>query len=155
MATNNANNGPNVSFSACLETQDLDVTGAYPSYRLGQGNPLTITQNTYNCFNTNGTFTAPISGVYYFQAQITLQNFTSSMTGSRIQLSGSAPFSIFSEICNPYATGTNIYSFFISHMFNVNAGHTVTAWCTVVGGTQTVDTYVNNMACNFSGYRVF
>ena len=52
------------AFLAYLATTDSNVTGNGGTYTLGSGNALTEVTDQGSNFNTNGTFTAPVTGVY-------------------------------------------------------------------------------------------
>lgn len=56
------------AFHAYLGTQDSNVTGDNTQFILGTGNALTELYDQNSDFNTNGTFTAPVSGKYAFGA---------------------------------------------------------------------------------------
>lgn len=51
-------------FMAYLGTTDSNVTGDSTIYTLGSGNALTEIIDNGGDFNTNGTFTAPVTGSY-------------------------------------------------------------------------------------------
>ncbi len=53
-----------------LGDDDLNVTGNGTLYQLGSGNALTERFDSNGDFNTNGTFTAPVTGRYYLTASV-------------------------------------------------------------------------------------
>lgn len=63
------------AFFAYLAATVTDKTGSGASYTLGT-DALTEVYDRGNNFNTNGTFTAPVTGVYDLRAQITLTGLT-------------------------------------------------------------------------------
>jgi hypothetical protein len=63
------------SFLAYLATTATDKTGNAGSYTLGT-DALTEVFDRGNNFNTNGTFTAPVTGLYDLKAQITITGTT-------------------------------------------------------------------------------
>jgi hypothetical protein len=75
------------AFLAYLGTNDNNVTGAGAIYTMGSsGNALTEVFDQNADFNTNGTFTAPVTGRYYLNAAIRLGNATSAMTNGIIKI---------------------------------------------------------------------
>ena len=68
------------AFLAYLGTTDSNVTGNGATYTLGGGNALTEVFDQNSDFNTNGTFTAPVTGRYMFAAEIEFDDITSAMT---------------------------------------------------------------------------
>jgi len=68
------------AFLAYLGTGDSNVTGDGTYFTIGSGNAMTEIFDQNSDFNTNGTFTAPITGQYLFCAQVELDDITSSHT---------------------------------------------------------------------------
>lgn len=64
------------AFSAYLGTTDTNATGDGTNFRIGSGNALTEIFDQNSDFNTNGTFTAPLTGRYYFDGRIYLNGGT-------------------------------------------------------------------------------
>ena len=60
------------AFLAYLGTTDADVTGNGTIFQIGSGNALTEVYDQNSDFNTNGTFTAPVTGRYHFTAGVTI-----------------------------------------------------------------------------------
>lgn len=65
----------NPAFLAYLAATQADKTGNGASYTLGT-NALTEVYDRGTNFNTNGTFTAPVTGIYDLRSQITLTGCT-------------------------------------------------------------------------------
>lgn len=70
IATTQINLPRQCAFLAYLGSDDLNVTGNGAFYTLGAVTALTEVYDQSNNFNTNGTFTAPKSGRYHFDAAI-------------------------------------------------------------------------------------
>jgi len=60
------------AFAAYLGTTDTNVTGDSTNFRIGSGNALTEIFDQNSDFNTNGTFTAPLTGRYFLAGTIYL-----------------------------------------------------------------------------------
>jgi len=54
------------SFSGKISSPDINVTGDATVFTIGSGNAFTEIFDQGNNFNTNGTFTAPVTGRYQF-----------------------------------------------------------------------------------------
>ena len=67
-------------FLAYLGTTDSNVTGDATLFRLGSGNALTESFDLGGNFATNGYFTAPTAGRYFFGAAILLDGVLSTHT---------------------------------------------------------------------------
>lgn len=87
-ASNNMVNTAQPAFLAYLGSNDLNVTGDSTTYQLGTNVALTEVYDQGNNFNTNGTFTAPVTGKYYIFCQMLLGQGTS-ITAGRIIISTS------------------------------------------------------------------
>jgi len=70
----------NVRFLAYLGSSDNNVTGAGTAYTLGTNVAFTEVYDIGSDFNTNGTFTAPVTGKYQINYSVLYQNMTASAT---------------------------------------------------------------------------
>ena len=144
------------AFLAYLNTQDDNKTGAGTAYTLGSGNALTEVFDQNSDFNTNGTFTAPVTGKYYFSSTVRVGQLTSAMTTGAISLVTTARTYTGSYV-NPYAAayGATDYSFSISVFADMTAGDTATVSVVVSNGAgDTADIYAGGIWTYFSGYLV-
>ena len=82
-ASNRATNTSQPSFYAQLNSADNNVTGNGAIYRFGTNVALTVIFDQGSNMNTNGFFTAPVTGIYIFCAKLQLVGTT---TASQIQL---------------------------------------------------------------------
>ncbi len=75
-SSNRYTNTSQPAFFAYLAISDTNATGAGTTYTLGGTTALTKSLDQGSNFNTNGTFTAPVTGVYLFTGSIMLGNIT-------------------------------------------------------------------------------
>lgn len=68
------------AFLAYLPSQDTNVTGDGTIFHLGSGTALTEVFDQNSDFNTNGTFTAPVTGKYLFDSSLVMSNIGSGHT---------------------------------------------------------------------------
>ena len=146
------------AFLAYLATDDSNVTGAGTTYVLGSGNALTEVFDQNSDFNTNGIFTAPVTGRYFFSATINVYNLTNAMTSGYIELVTTSRTYLSSYI-NPYAasySSGNYYSFSITAFADMAAGEDARVRVTVSSGAgDTADILGAAFpATYFSGYLV-
>lgn len=77
------------AFLAYQASQAANVTGSGANYFLGTSVALTEVFDQNSDFNTNGTFTAPITGRYALYVWITLSDITSSANDMNLQFNTS------------------------------------------------------------------
>ena len=137
-------------FLAYLGTGDNNVTGNGAVYRLGSGNALTKVFDIGNNLNTNGTFTAPITGKYYFSADVFFVGGTSEAYGDCQFLASSRNLD-----CWTVGTGTTLYAVKGSCLMDMVAGDTLVVNC-IVGGNvgDTCDSQGSSGNTWMSGYLV-
>lgn len=73
-------------FVATLNSDDDDVTGNGTNYKIGTTVAWTQITDQNADFNTNGTFTAPVTGNYLFAIGVRLHDLTAASTLMEIQL---------------------------------------------------------------------
>jgi hypothetical protein len=74
------------SFAAYLGAAVLNVTGNGAVWTLGTTTALTEIFDQNADFNTNGTFTAPVTGRYWLRAFVTVSEITVLMTAGSINI---------------------------------------------------------------------
>jgi hypothetical protein len=112
------------AFLAFLPSQDSNVTGNNTSWRLGSTTALTEVFDQNSDFNTNGTFTAPVTGKYVFHAHYFVQGLTiandfqaqiatSNRNYQLLQDRGAGNFSFgqnISNLCDMDAADTSVFN---------------------------------------------
>lgn len=132
------------SFSAYLASDDLNVTGNGASYTLGTNVALTEIFDQNSDFNTNGTFTAPVTGKYEFVIYLRFASITAAMTFSQNTLITSNRSYLF-QGSNIAAERTVAVS---ADRFQINA----TAYADMdAGDTATVSVQISGGAGNTAG----
>ena len=140
------------AFLAYLGTIDTNATGNGTTYTLGSsGTALTEVYDQNSDFNTNGTFTAPVTGRYYLQFAVRT-NASTSATSIDLQIVTSNRTYRLNE--NTSSLGSHARN--LSVIADMDASHTATFTISLNGigadtagivGSATLDTYV-------SGYLV-
>lgn len=134
------------AFLAFLGSADSNVTGAGTEYRLGQGNVLTEVFDQNGDFNTNGTFTAPITGRYYLQYTQSFGGITSAMTQGLYRIvTSNRVYNI--NLVNTFGAGTagNNYTMNGSVFCDMDAADTATFTTTISNGAgDTADVLVTS-----------
>lgn len=142
------------AFLAYLATQDTDVTGDGTTYTLGGGNALTEVFDQNSDFNTNGTFTAPVTGRYQLSAKLGVTGMTTGMTVGTLTIVTSNrnytqqidPAKVFD------ANTTATYS--LSVLVDMDASDTSTVTLQISNGAKAADVQAaaTNATSMFSGF---
>lgn len=133
-------------FFAYLGVADSNVTGAGTEYRLGQGNALTEVFDQGGDFNTNGTFTAPVTGRYFLQYCQSFGGLTSAMTQGLYRIVTSNNI-VNINLVSVFAAGTagNNYTTSGSVFCDMDAADTATFTTTISNGAgDTADVLVTS-----------
>lgn len=85
-AAGECNFGSQPAFLANLASADNNQTGAGTTFTLGSVTALTEVYDQNSDFNTNGTFTAPVTGRYYLFSNIDVFDITGAMTAGNVQI---------------------------------------------------------------------
>jgi hypothetical protein len=147
------------AFLAWLATNDTNATGAGALYTLGGGNALTEVFDQNSDFNTNGTFTSPVTGRYYLSCGIQFLSITAAMTFGLLQIGTSNRFYQMLQI-NAAASRTlsvaDALNFAGSVLADMDAGDTATVTAQLstgagntvtIGGTNTFSRFSGFLAC--------
>lgn len=143
------------AFLAVLDTQDTDITGDGTLFQLGSGNALTEVFDKGGDFNTNGTFTAPITGRYYLHAAFLINPVFSSHTSGIALFNTSNADYYFAYSNAGYEAATNDFlSYYGSAFVDMDASDTATVEIQISGSTKTVDLLTDNRDTRFAGFLV-
>ena len=143
------------AFLATLETQDANVTGDATVFQLGSGNALTEVFDVGSHFNTNGTFTAPITGRYCLSAGIHMEGLTASHTNGQLQITTSnGSYFVGYLSAGAVRSINNKLIFAGSIICDMDASDTATTSLTVAGGSKVVDIETDNRDTRLSGVLI-
>jgi len=144
------------AFSAYLATDDTDVTGDGTVYTLGGATALTEVFDQGSDFNTNGTFTSPITGRYQLAFGIKIFDLTTSHTTGKMQIVTSNR-TYESNVFNFGAIkgGNDQTGMSMSVFADMDASDTATCTITISNGTKVVDIDgAASATCFFHGFLV-
>jgi hypothetical protein len=140
------------AFLAYLGTTDSNVTGNGETVVLGAGNALTEVYDQNGDFNTNGTFTAPVTGRYCFSAAVRLSDLTSSHTQGWLQVQTSNDNYLYlSNVANLRTVGNEVI-INATVQADMDAADTANIRINVQNGTTVVDITANDRDTFFAGY---
>lgn len=149
------------AFYAVLSAQDSNQTGAGATYQLGSGNAMTIVTQQGSGLATTGIFTAPVTGLYHFEATIYVLDITAAMTQADFYFIVNGTSFIYGVQINPGAARTAANTLMISWSKNLflSATNTVRAACVLAAGAgNTADIAAGVIGAftttSFSGYLV-
>jgi hypothetical protein len=140
------------AFMGYLDSNDANVTGNGTAFTLGSGNAFTEVFDQNSDFNTNGTFTAPVTGKYYFAANAWLNGCTiaSGLVVTLIASNGSYS----SRLFRPAGASQFVRS--ISILVDMDSADTATVTVTATGEAGNTDDILGagggNLTNYFSGY---
>jgi len=143
------------AFYANLGTDDANVTGDGTTYTVGSGNALTEVYDQSSDFNTNGTFTASVTGRYYLMVSIQIQSITTTAFDSLFFQIVTSNRTHTSLVCDPstFRRSSNLIATF-SSFCDMDASDVATTTGTVSGSTLTVGINSGATRTYFSGYLV-
>jgi len=131
-------NSAQPDFQAQLQTSDANATGDGTSYRLGSGNALIEIFDQGSNNNTNGTFTAPVTGKYVIGASIRIQQIATNMTEIDIRLVTSNRTYNYTAIGGA-ADGGGDYHLAESVLADMDADDTFTVTALISNGSKVAD----------------
>lgn len=133
------------AFLAYLTSTQNDKTGTGTSYYLGT-NALTEIFDQGSNFNTNGTFTAPIAGKYYFGAQATLVGCTiASAMGLSIETSNRNYIN-----SSTRAASNQNFNMQVNNLCDMDAGDTFVCSISATGESGNTDDVFGNASHVFT-----
>lgn len=143
------------AFLAYLGTTDSNATGDGTSFTLGSGNALTEVFDQNSDFNTNGTFTAPVTGRYMFTSSARLDDVTTSHTTSYTQINTSnGTYTQLMFDAGAVTISGDIVIQPAMAFVDMDAADTADIQIVVSGSTKTVDVIALGRATFFAGYLV-
>jgi len=154
-STGRMTNTTQPAFQAYLGTSDLNVTGDGTNYLLGSGNALTIVVNQGTNFTTGGTFTAPVTGQYFFYFAGFLMSVGAGHTTLQLQITTTGN-TFNGAYINPGAVRAagNFLGQNMSIFCPMTAGDTATFNIIVSGSTKTIGIDGNQGLTFCGGYLV-
>ncbi len=145
----------NPAFLAFLGTTDANVTGDGTIYTLGSGNALTEVFDRNSDFNTNGTFTAPVTGIYRLTTFIRVGGVANADTiGIMRIVTTNGTYVVFQ--CD-YGNVSDVNDIIVaggSILADMTAGDTATVEIQISNGTIMVDIEASGRETSFSGELV-
>ena len=141
------------AFLAFLPSSVATATGDATTFVIGTGTALTEVFDQSADFNTNGTFTSPVTGRYQVSMGISIGPMgVAHTTGFIVFTSSNGTYD--SCLCNPFVTQSvgTVYNMTSSVLADMDAADTVTASVNVTGGAKTVSVVSNQRDTFFSGY---
>ena len=141
------------AFLAFLGTADLNVTGDGTQYTLGGGNALTEVFDQNGDFNTNGTFTAPVTGRYHLNSCIYLQQVGAAHTVGSFFIDTSNRQYMLQYINTGVAQTGGLFGISGSWLCDMDAADVSTIRVQITGSTKTIDIVADgtNAWNSFSG----
>ncbi len=118
---------------------DADVTGNGTVYQLGSGNALTEVFDQNSDFNTNGTFTAPVTGRYFLSSSITFLQAGAGTTAGILITTSNRTYR-YEDSCNTSAANNG--SILLSALADMDSADTATTSIFINGiGADTADSF--------------
>lgn len=143
------------AFLYTLNSNATSATGNGATYTLG-GTALTKVFDQGSNMTTGGTFTAPYTGRYHFNLNVSVQSVSSAMTVGFLQIITTARTHILG-VCNPYSLQavSNVGTMTASVLTDMSAGDTATFTVTIQNGSgNTVTVSGSNNETSISGHLV-
>ena len=141
------------AFSALLASSVTSKTGNGATYQLG-ADALTEIFDQNSDFNTNGTFTAPVTGRYDLKGAVTLTSISAAMTAMNVTINSSNRFYIFA-LESPGATRdvSNQKGFLINVLADMDAADTAVIEIQISNGTGDDAGVLGNAATFYNGFQ--
>lgn len=143
------------AFLADLRTTDTDITGDATVFQLGSGNALTEVFDQGSDFNTNGTFTAPITGRYYLHSSILMDDVAAAFTTGIMRfVTSNATYHCAYSHPGQVAAVNDLLIYSGAAFVDMDASDTATVEVQISGSTKTIDLLTNNRDTRITGFLV-
>lgn len=140
------------AFMAFLPSTEADVTGDGTVFQIGSVTAMTEVFDQNGDFNTNGTFTAPVTGRYMLVANVLAQQGTAAHSCTFRITTSNATY----NFCNNSVMVVGNNGLACSVLADMDAADTATMSFIASGSTKTVDVFggASDRRTNFSGWLV-
>lgn len=142
------------AFLAYLGTTDTNATGDGTVFILGTGNVLTEVFDQGGDFNTNGTFTAPVTGRFYLQGSFLLADVVAQTFATLSFITSNGTYHSQYTQAGTLAASDDQYLLFGEAFVDMDAADTAVVRVNLSGSTKTVDILASNRDTRFAGYLV-
>jgi len=144
------------AFLAYLATSDSNVTGDGTAFQLGSGNALTEVFDQNGDFNTNGTFTAPVTGRYQLSTKWNVTGLTTAMTVGSLTTITSNRSGVFTLDPAKVFDNNTTMSYIFTALFDMDAADTAVTSLQISNGTKVASIQANatNLQTTFNGFLV-
>lgn len=141
-------------FYAFIPSNDNNVTGDGTTYTLGTNVAFTKSFDNGSNFSTNGIFTAPVTGKYYFSGSCLVGGIGILFTSSILSIA--TPLLTLTILGNPGAliNASGQTTIHLSGIVSLNASDTATFKIQVSGSTKTADVIGGNGSTYFQGFLI-
>jgi len=143
------------SFLAYLGTTDSNVTGNSDQFFIGSGNAMTEVFDQGGNFNTNGTFTAPVTGLYrlFYGLRLTGITVSHDLAFNGLNTSNNTYPGFLMDPGSAFpSSGTMVITTKV--IADMDAADTATISVTVSNGAKVVDVSASGRDVFFGGYLI-
>ena len=148
-ASNVFNNTAQPCFRAYASTAQNAVTGDGTNYTIQF---KTTSFDQASNFDGTSTFTAPVTGKYFFLVQCDLTGLSTSYTAASLLINGGQGANTYINPAYINISGTLIFN--ASSIMSLSATNTVTCSIQVSGSTKSINVATGSGYCYFCGYLI-
>jgi hypothetical protein len=127
------------AFLGFLSSLDSNITGDGTAFTIGSGSSMTEVFDQNSDFNTNGTFTAPVTGRYHFTCSIQVQGTNTSHFGEFRAVTSNRTYKVSKNECGDIL-GSNAMEYSGDIFLDMDSSDTCVIQLVVSGSTKVVDT---------------
>jgi hypothetical protein len=152
-SSNRMTNSSQPAFYAYLAATVANVTGDGSAFDYGTTTALTEVFDQGGDFNTNGTFTAPVTGLYFFFGNTAIDDLGAAHTDGYNYFTAGGNVIIGTRFqANTVSNVTKTTSWGISLLVSLTAAQTCKLGVVVNNSTKTVDAHGGNLASSYYSY---